>query len=154
MKTIAIVYESRTGHVNAMAKAVVRGVERAGANAVVMPVEGADYAKVTSADALIVGSFTSYGQMAGGMKNFFDGSPFGSWKGKAGGAFASSGQVGGGTETTVLSLIHALLIHGMRIEGDCEGPHFGPTCVGAPDEATLAHCERLGERVARLAASA
>jgi NAD(P)H dehydrogenase (quinone) len=153
MKTIAVIYESRSGHVEAMAKAVARGVEAAGAQCYLAPVAEADYARVTKAEGLIVGSFTSYGQMAGGMKAFFDNSPFGSWKGKAGGAFASSGQLGGGNETTVLSLLSALLIHGMRVEGDADGPHFGPLCVGEPDEETLGHCKRLGERVARLASA-
>jgi len=151
MKNIAIVYESRTGHVSAMAEAVAAGVERAGAKAIAIPVEEATNAAITSADGLIVGSFTSYGQMAGGMKAFFDNSPFGAWKGKAGGAFASSGQLGGGAETTAISLTMALLIHGFRVQGDCDGPHFGPVCVGEPDEAALEHCRRLGERVVLLA---
>jgi len=151
MKTIAIVYESRTGHVSSMAEAVAAGVERAGAKGMLIPVEESDNAKITAADGLIVGSFTSYGQMAGGMKTFFDDSPFGSWNGKAGGAFASSGLLGGGAETTAISLTMALLIHGFRVQGDCEGPHFGPVCVGEPDAATLEHCRRLGERVAKLA---
>lgn len=151
MKNIAIVYESRTGNVEEMAKAVAEGIEAAGAKGELMSVERADYEAIGKADALIVGSFTSYGQMAGKLKAFFDNSPFGSWKGKAGGAFASCGQPGGGVETTVLSLTHALLIHGMRVQGDCDGPHFGPVCVGKPDETTLGHCRRLGERIARLA---
>ncbi len=151
MKTIAIVFESRTGHVSSMAEAVAAGVERAGAKAIAIPVEEATNAAIAPADGLIVGSFTSYGQMAGGMKAFFDNSPFGSWKGKAGGAFASSGLLGGGVETTVISLTMALLIHGLRVQGDCDGPHFGPVCVGEPNEEALEHCRRLGERVALLA---
>lgn len=151
MKTIVIVFESRTGHVAAMAKAVAEGVTRAGAKGILMPVEDAKNADITAADGLIVGSFTSYGQMASGMKSFFDDSPFGSWNGKAGGVFASSGVFGGGAETTAISLTMALLIHGFRVQGDCEGPHFGPVCVGEPDAATLEHCRRLGERVSLLA---
>jgi NAD(P)H dehydrogenase (quinone) len=151
MATIAIVYESRTGHVKAMAEAVARGVAARGGESRLMPVEQADIEAITRADGLIVGSFTSYGQMAGGMKAFFDNSPFASWAGKAGGAFASSGLAGGGCETTVLSLLHALLIHGMRVQGDSEAAHFGPVCAGEPDAETLRNCERLGERVTRLA---
>ncbi len=151
MKTIALVYESRTGHVDEMAKAVAEGIEAAGAQVAVMTVETADYEAVRKADGLIVGSFTSYGQMAGKLKTFFDNSPFGEWNGKAGGAFASCGQLGGGGETTVLSLMNALLIHGMRVQGDTAGPHFGPLCIGKPDEASLDHCRRLGRRVVGLA---
>jgi NAD(P)H dehydrogenase (quinone) len=151
MKTIAVIYESRSGHVEAMARAVAGGIEASGAACYLSAVEKADYDKIGKADGLIVGSFTSYGQMAGGIKAFFDNSPFGEWRSKAGGAFASSGQLGGGNETTVLSLLHALMIHGMKIQGDCDGPHFGPLCVGAPDDETLKNCRRLGERITALA---
>jgi NAD(P)H dehydrogenase (quinone) len=151
MKTIAIVYESRTGHVEAMARAVAGGVAQAGHQALLMTAAEADREAITRADGLVAGSYTSYGQMAGDMKAFFDRSPHGSWKGKAGGAFASSGLLGGGNETTVLSLLQALLIHGMRIQGDCDGPHYGPVCVGEPDAKTLEECRRLGVRVAEMA---
>jgi NAD(P)H dehydrogenase (quinone) len=72
--------------------------------------------------------------------------------GKVGGAFASSGAIGGGTETTVLDIVQALLIHGMVVQGDPGGAHYGPVAFGAPDDRGRKECEKLGRRVAELAA--
>jgi NAD(P)H dehydrogenase (quinone) len=54
-------------------------------------------------------------------------------------------------ETTVLDLVHALLVHGMIVKGESGGAHFGAVAVGAPDDAAIQACERLGKSVATLA---
>ena len=66
-------------------------------------------------DCLVFGSPTYYGSMAWPLKKLLDESVkfHGKLRGKVGGAFASSANVGGGNETTVLDVLHALLIHGM-----------------------------------------
>jgi NAD(P)H dehydrogenase (quinone) len=151
VKEIIVVYESWSGNVAKMAQAVAEGVARAGYAPVLTEAADAKNERITEAAGLIVGSVTSYGQMAGAVKSFFDRSPHGAWRGKPAGAFASSGILGGGSETAVLSMNQALLIHGCVIQGDVEGPHYGPVCLGAPDETALTHCRNLGERVARLA---
>jgi multimeric flavodoxin WrbA len=56
----------------------------------------------------------------------------------------------GGSETTILDLINALLIHGMIVQGTASGPHYGPISVGAPDEKACRECEKLGARVGEL----
>jgi len=71
-------------------------------------------------------------------------------EGKVGAAFSSAGGPGGGAETTVLDILKALLIHGMIVQGDPRGDHYGPTAVGRPDERSANECKRLGQRVARL----
>jgi len=66
--------------------------------------------------------------------------------GKVGAAFATSGDVSGGKETTMMSIIQALLIYGMVITGDpleATG-HYGTSCVGTPDENTKANGRKLG----------
>jgi NAD(P)H dehydrogenase (quinone) len=70
--------------------------------------------------------------------------------GKVGGAFSSSSNVGGGNETTILSIIETLLIHGMIVQGDPQGDHYGPVAIGKPDERVLRQCERRGKRIAEL----
>ena len=70
--------------------------------------------------------------------------------GKVGGAFATCGVAGGGSESTVLDILHALLVHGMIVPGSATGGHYGPVCVGPPEEKTCVECERLGTRVAEL----
>ena len=70
--------------------------------------------------------------------------------GKVGGAYASSGGPGGGNETTALDIVKALLIHGMIVQGDAAGDHYGPIAVGAPDERSRNECRRFGRRLCAL----
>ena len=70
--------------------------------------------------------------------------------GKAGGAFTSSGGIASGNETTLLSILTALLIHGMAIQGTPDGDHYGAVAIGAPDKRARESCRLLGRRVARL----
>jgi multimeric flavodoxin WrbA len=95
VKEIIVVYESWSGNVAKMAQAVAEGVARAGYAPVLTEAADAKNERITEAAGLIVGSVTSYGQMAGAVKSFFDRSPHGAWRGKPAGAFASSGILGG-----------------------------------------------------------
>jgi NAD(P)H dehydrogenase (quinone) len=73
--------------------------------------------------------------------------------GKIGAAFATAGDPSGGKETTILSIIQAMLIYGMVIVGDpldATG-HYGVSCTGAPDRRTSGNAAKLGKRVALLA---
>ena len=72
-------------------------------------------------------------------------------KGKVGGAFSSSANIGGGNETTILDLLKALLIHGMVVQGMPNGDHYGPVAIGAPDDRAKAQCANFGRAMAELA---
>ena len=79
------------------------------------PQELADY------DAIIFGTPTRFGNMAGQMRQFLD-STGGLWAagalvGKPGSVFTSSGTQHGGQESTLLSFHTTLLHHGMIIVG-------------------------------------
>lgn len=104
------------------------------------------------ADGVIIGSPTYYGTMAAEIKQFIDESVkhHGALVGKVGAAFSSAGGPGGGAETTVLDILKALLIHGMIVQGDSRGDHYGPTAVGRPDERAAKECRRCGQKVAQL----
>jgi NAD(P)H dehydrogenase (quinone) len=71
---------------------------------------------------------------------------------KVGAAFSTSGDASGGKETTMLSIIQALLIYGMIIVGDPMSAtgHYGTACMGAPDAAVRENGRKLGQRVAAL----
>ena len=72
---------------------------------------------------------------------------------KIGAAFSTSGDPSGGKETTMMSIIQALLIYGMVIVGapmSATG-HYGVACTGKPDNKTLENGFKLGQRVAELA---
>jgi NAD(P)H dehydrogenase (quinone) len=101
---------------------------------------------------IIMGSPVYYGTMAAPLKALIDASVkhHGELEGKVGGAFSSSGVIGGGNETTVLDIIACLLVHGMVVRGVPKGPHYGPTCQGEPNETAQDQCEEYGRDVAEL----
>ncbi len=74
-------------------------------------------------------------------------------EGKVGATFATSGDPTGGKETTMMSIIQALMIYGMIVVGDPMSAtgHYGVACVGAPDEQVGENGVKLGRRVAELA---
>ena len=102
--------------------------------------------------AIIIGSPTYYGSMCFEVKKLLDESVkfHGKLDGKIGAAFSSSANIGGGNETTILDILNAMLIHGMIIQGDPQGDHYGPVAIGAPDARAAKQCVRLGSRVAQL----
>ena len=92
--------------------------------------------------------------MAAPLKEFIDRSVKirGSLKNKVGAAFVTSGHPTGGKETTILSIIQAMLIHEMIIVGDpiSAGGHYGAAALGAPDQEAINQGRALGARVAEL----
>ena len=104
-------------------------------------------------DAIVMGSPTYYGHMAGPIKQLFDEtvSFHGRLDGKVGAAFSSAANIGGGNETTIMGIIEAMLIAGMVVAGDPQGDHYGPVSIGKPDKRAREQCQRRGQRVAELA---
>jgi len=152
MAKVLVTYFSKSGHTEEMAQHVADGVQQAGVEVAVRPVGEVKLESLLGYDGIIVGSPVYYGTMAAEVKQFIDESVMhhGKLAGKVGGAFATCGVAGGGSETTVLDILHSLLIHGMIVQGDAGGPHYGPVCVGAPDGAACKECEKLGARVGEL----
>jgi len=151
---ILVVYYSRTGNTKKMAEAVAEGaggVMRA--EVTVKPVDQCAPEDMLAADAIIMGTPVYYGSMAAELKKLIDDSVthHGDLVGKVGGAFASCGVMGGGAETAVLDILKAWLIHGMIVPGEAIGSHYGPVCVGAPDQHAREACLKLGKTVAALA---
>jgi NAD(P)H dehydrogenase (quinone) len=157
MTKVLVVYHSRGGNVARMAAAVAEGVKEGGADVVMKKVEEATLEDLTGADGIVFGAPTYFGTLSAEMKAFIDGSVRvrGRLEDKIGAAFTSSGSPTGGNETTLLSMIQGMLIHGMVIVGDPleTGGHYGAVAVGAPDASALIACRKLGERVAKLAKS-
>jgi NAD(P)H dehydrogenase (quinone) len=143
---ILIVYYSTYGHVHKMAEAVAEGARKIeGAEAVMRRVPetlskevlekmGAVDAQqkmaqvpicsveeLASADAVIFGTPTRFGNMCGQMRQFLDATG-GLWAqgalvGKVGSVFTSSATQHGGQESTILSFHITLLHHGFVIVG-------------------------------------
>lgn len=193
---VLILYYSRYGATAKMAQAIARGIEQAQlqnfsiearlrtvpavspnneASKPAIPTEGAVYCTeedLRDCSGIILGSPTRFGNMAGALKHFLDGTgalwSSGDLIDKPFATFTSTSSMHGGQETTQLSMALPLLHHGMLY---CGLPYSEPalsttTSGGTPygashvtgadgslplsdDEEDL--CVALGKRVGRLA---
>lgn len=136
---ILVVYDSRLGSVQKMARLIARGAESVdGCDAIIraVPAVSSDPARLDQnettdllvtqkdldeCDALILGSPTRFGNMSAAMKYFLDGTSSlwmsGGLSGKPAAVFTSSSSMHGGQESTLLSMLNPLLHHGMIICG-------------------------------------
>ena len=141
MADILVLYYSRNGATEALAREVCKGVDAvegmsarlrtvptvsAVTEAIEGPVpdSGPPYATNSDLDecaGLIMGSPSNFGNMAASLKHYLDGT-VGDWfrgvaVGKPAGVFASTASLHGGQETTLLSMAIPLLHHGMIVVG-------------------------------------
>ncbi len=152
MAKAIIIYYSRTGNTKEMAELIAEGIKRKGLEVEVKKVQDTKADELLKYDAIIIGSPTYYGTMAAEIKKLLDDSVkfHGSLEGKIGAAFSSSANIAGGNETTILDILNAMLIHGMIIQGDPQGDHYGAVSIGSPDSRAKSECLRMGERIAQL----
>ena len=152
MHKALVLYYSQSGNTKKMAESVVEGIKKEGLDVVLKEAKDTQASELLKYEAIIIGSPTYYGTMAAEIKKLFDDSVsfHGKLDGKIGAAFASSANIGGGNETTILDILNAMLIHGMIIQGSPQGDHYGPVAIGAPDIRSARECVRLGTRVAKL----
>lgn len=152
MSKALVIYYSRTGNTKKMAEFIVEGIEKEGLEAVIKDVKDVNADELLKYEAIIIGSPTYYGTMAAEIKKLLDETVkfHGKLDGKIGAAFASSANIGGGNETTILDILNAMLIHGMIVQGDPQGDHYGPVAIGAPDVRTIKECIRSGQRISGL----
>ena len=196
---VLVVYYSMYGHIYEMAKGIAAGAASVeGANVEVRRVPetlprdvlekmGAlktleaqkdvpvcTVSELGSADAIIFGTPTRFGNMCGQMRQFLDATgglwAAGALVGKVGSVFTSSGTQHGGQESTILSFLITLLHQGMVVAGlpyafqgqtridevtGCS-PYGASTIAGGdgsrkPTENELAGARFQGEYVAKLA---
>jgi len=141
MADILVLYYSRNGTTEALAREVCHGVDSVSGMAArlrtvptvsavseavesAVPASGPPYA--TPADlaecaGLVLGSPTNFGNMSASLKHFLDGTVSewfqGAAVGKPAGVFASTSSLHGGQESTLLTMALPLLHHGMLIVG-------------------------------------
>jgi len=152
MQKVLVIYYSRSGNTKKMAELISEGVRGEGLEVTVKDVKGVDADELLEYDGLVVGSPTYYGSMSAEIKKLFDDTVkfHGKLDGKVGAAFASSRNIAGGNETTILDILNAMLIHGMIIQGDPQGDHYGPVAISEPDSRSTKECLRMGSRFAKL----
>jgi NAD(P)H dehydrogenase (quinone) len=195
MAKVLVLYYSSYGHIETMAGAVAEGARSAGASVDIKRVPELVSAEVAKAshfktdqaapvatvdelagyDAIVIGTPTRFGNMAGQMKSFLD-QTGGLWFtgkliGKVGSVFTSTATQHGGQESTILSTHTVLLHHGMVIVGlpysfqgqmkldEVTGgsPYGASTIAGGdgsrqPTENELAGARFQGKHVAEIAA--
>jgi NAD(P)H dehydrogenase (quinone) len=147
-----VIYYSRSGNTKSMANLIAESMEASRLSTKCKSVSDVKVDDLMDADAIVVGSPTYYGRAAGPIAHFFDESvsKHGKLDGKIGAAFSSSANIAGGNETTVCEINNMLLIHGMIVQGDPQGDHYGPVSIGKPDERVQKQCKRRGQRIAEL----
>jgi NAD(P)H dehydrogenase (quinone) len=152
MAKVLVMYVSVSGNTEKMARLVVEGAEQAGAEVTLKPVNEVDAGDLVDYGAIVIGSPTYYGAPAAPIRKLFDESVkyHGQLEGKVGAAFSSAANIGGGNETTILAILHSMLIHGMILRGNSKGDHYGPVSINAPDSRVERQCRELGRRVAEL----
>lgn len=147
-----VVYYSRSGNTKEMAELLAKSMNEAGLPTDCKSVEKVKADDLLQYDAIVIGSPTYYGHMAGPIKQLFDDTVgfHGRLDGKVGAAFTSAANIGGGNETTIIGIIEAMLISGMVVWGDPQGDHYGPVSINKPDDRVKQQCQRRGQRIAEL----
>src|SRR5512136_2907772 len=152
MAKTLVCYHSVTHNTEKMAVRIADVLLTEGLEVDIKKVEDTAVDELLNYDCLVFGSPTYYGSMAWPLKKLLDESVkfHGKLRGKVGGAFASSANIGGGNETTILDILQALLIHGMVVHGDHRFDHYGPVSIGRPDRRSLDCCESHAKNLAAL----
>lgn len=149
---VAVIYYSRSGNTKKVAELIAQFIKKENVEAELINVESFEAKKLLDYQGIIIGSPTYYGTLAAPIKKLLDESVafHGKLDGKAGAAFSTSANLAGGNETTILSILEAMLIHGMIIQGDFKGDHYGPVALGGVDHRVEQNCQRLAERFVKL----
>ncbi len=150
MVSVLIVYYTKSGNTREMANMLAKFLRDEEVDVEVRNVADTTPDYLVQYDGILLGSPTYYGDMAAEMKELIDKSVryHGELSGKLGGAFTSSAYIGGGNETTLLSILKALLIHGMVIVGVHNADHYGPVSIGAPDDRAEKQCKLYARKFA------
>lgn len=152
---VLVMYYSKSGNTEKLAIEIAKGVKEVdGVECDMKPVAEIKKEDFLTSDGIIAGSPVYFGTMAAEVKEVFD--KFVGIRNNMGdiigAAFATGADPSGGKETTIISIIQAMLIYGMIVVGDpldATG-HYGVACTGAPNNETAINAAKLGRRVASL----
>ena len=156
-----ILFDSRGGLTEQLAEAVAEGVRATpGVTLRYRRLDDASVDDLKQSDALVLGS-PNWSGVTGKLKDWMDHSgdlwETGELAGKIGAAFTAGWSRSGGTEATLLQLLHLLFAHGMLVLGlpwsermRRSGSYYGATAHGEVTDDDRAQARDLGRRVAEL----
>jgi len=152
---ILIIHTTLRGRTGQMVEPVAAGIAEQGVAVLTRPVETVTWDEMLAADGIVVGNPTRFGGMDWQLKRLFDVTAIqdfpGPLAGKVGGAFGAGGLPGSGAELALLATLHVLLNHGMVIQGNAYGAHYGPVFLREmPETAMQEACRGWGRLWARL----
>ncbi len=174
MTEILVLYYSRFGTTESLAREICRGIDAVddaaarlrtvpavstvtAATEDVVPADGPPYASIDDlreCSGIVMGSPTRFGNMAAPLKYFLDGTGSewlkGTLSGKPAGVFTSTASLHGGQESTLLSMALPLIHHGMLIVGIpyTEAGLSTTTTGGSPYGASHVSWNRDADRLA------
>ena len=149
MSQVLIIYHSRTGNNEAMARAVSDGAVSAGATVVMKKVTEATGSDIVNCDAVAFGSPIYYGYMAGVLKDFFDSNTNALREEIDNKPYATFSSSGSGKSLTLESIDNVCEVvnrvsKATRLSKVCDGI----ATPGKPSPEVLEECKELGVKLA------
>jgi NAD(P)H dehydrogenase (quinone) len=168
--SILVVFDSRTGHTEKLARAIAEGVEQVeGADALLRRREDVRDEEILSASGILLGSPVHWASLSAESKAFLERvgqvlveakelGPGTTARTRAAGAFATGGAVSSGKELARLAILAAFLNMRFVVVGGEEADGFGTlgaqaTTAGADpgvSETELVEARRFGKRFASM----
>jgi len=138
-KAIIIIYDSRTGSTEAMAKAIEEGMKESGIQVVSKRATKAGADDLKGVDAVVLGCPTYHGDLMSSMRTFLFAMEKADLKGKVGAAFGSYGWSGESVQRMADTMKHVFGINVMEP---------GLKLLRRPSERDLNECRAFGKKVA------
>ena len=150
MAKLLIVYESRTGNTEAMAKAVQEGAASAGASVSLKKANQATMDDLLNCDAIVFGTPNNFGYMAGTLKEFFDQVWLNLSKNTVTKRYAAFSSGFGGGKPSLDSIDHVCHEFVDWANFKFEKAAEGISAKGTPSPEVLKGCKELGKKMAQL----
>ena len=152
---ISILYSSRTGKTERVAKLIEEGVKRVqGIEVKAMNLNEIDKEFIDDSKGIIFGTPTYYANMSWEMKKWIDESSSFNLEGKLGAAFSTANSIAGGSDIALLAILNHLMVKGMLVYsgGVAFGKpktHLGYVQINEIVENEDENARIFGERIAK-----
>ena len=152
---ISILYSSRTGKTERIAKLIEDGVKRVqGIEVKSMNLNEIDKEFIDDSSGIIFGTPTYYANMSWEMKKWIDESSSFNLEGKLGAAFSTANSIAGGSDVALLAILNHLMVKGMLVYsgGVAFGKpktHLGYVHINEIEENEDENARIFGERIAK-----